>query len=156
MMFMGRIVRDPNDIRIFGRAIGMEYVDGRDDASAADMKARSWKQKWPHYVRVHHAEFIDGTLANGVSLNELMNTLKADSFAATQRNKARGIGNTDPRRAYRQQPAVQLSAQGMAWMTDQLERAFCRHGKQPASVMKSLDWPTVPRAKSKESTTRNL
>jgi hypothetical protein len=49
---------------------------------------------------------------NGVSLNELMDTLKAHSFAATQRNSAKGQGNTDPRKAYRQQAAVELTSRG--------------------------------------------
>jgi hypothetical protein len=70
------------------------------------------------YVRVHDAEFIGGPLANGISLNEMMTTLKSDSFAATQRNTAKGEGNIDPRRAYRQQAAVELSARSCAWLSE--------------------------------------
>ncbi|MEZ6081222.1 MAG: hypothetical protein R3C56_37805 [Pirellulaceae bacterium] len=96
IMFLARLVKDPADILIYGRAIGMRHVDGRDDASAADIAVRHWKDTWPHYVRVHHAEFVAASLANGISLNALMDALKSDAFLPTQRNAARGEGNTDP------------------------------------------------------------
>jgi hypothetical protein len=144
LMFMGRLVREPNDILVYGRAIGMQYEAGRDDASPADLELRPWKVDWPHYVRVHHAEFIAGNLSNGISLNELMITLKADSFAATQRNALSRVGNTDPRRAYQQQAAVELAPQGIAWLNERLEIAFARHGKIAPVALESLDWPTLP------------
>ena len=81
LIFMGRLTRDPDDIRIFGRAIGMAYREGRDDATKAEIRERPWKERWPHYIRVHHAEFVDGSMGNGISLNELMGMLGADSFA---------------------------------------------------------------------------
>ena len=90
----------------------MSYKEGRDDATASDISFRSWRQKWPHYIRVHHAEFVAGTLANGVRLSELMDELGANAFESTQRHAAEGAGSTDPRGAYRQQPAVKLSNLG--------------------------------------------
>ena len=90
---------------------------------------------------MHHAEFVDGTMANGVSLNELMDTLKADSFASTQRNAAREKGNTNPRHAYRQQAAVKLSPEGLFWLDDRLEAAFEAHVKVSRDILDELDWP---------------
>ena len=141
VIFMGRLTSEPNDIRVFGRAIGMAYRPIRDDATPADIELRPWKEKWSRYIRVHNAEFVDGTIANGVSLNELMDTLKADSFASTQRNAARGEGNTNPRHAYRQQAAVELSPEGLSWLGDRLEAAFEAHGKVPRDSLEELDWP---------------
>jgi hypothetical protein len=143
IMFMARLVKDPADILIYGRAIGMQHVEGRDDASAADIALRPWKTIWPHYVRVHHAEFVAGTLANGVSLNALMDALKSDAFLPTQRNAAKGEGNTDPRRAYLQQAAVELTPQALAWVNERLQRAFNQYGTLPAADLATLDWPTV-------------
>ena len=139
-MFMGRLVK-PHDIMIYGRAIGEAHVPGRDDAGTVDFRRRPWKEKWPHYVRVHDPEFVDGTLENGVSLNELMDALGSDSFASTQRNAVRGEGNTDPRRAFMQQPSVELTQQGIGWLTEQLERAFARHGRLTKKDLGMLDWP---------------
>lgn len=144
VMFIGRLVKEPNDILIYGRAVGACHVPGRDDATAEDVKLRSWKAKWPHYVRVHDAEFIAGSLSNGISLGELMGVLKSNAFAPTQRHAAKGKGNTDPRKAYMQQAAVELSPQGMAWLNKQLERAFTQHGKLASADLERLDWPVIP------------
>lgn len=143
VMYMARLVKG-RDIRVFGRGIGMKYDSSRDDATPADIQRRSWKSTWPHYVRVHDAEFVAGTMGNGVSLYELMETLGADSFASTQHNAEKGSGNTNPRRAYMRQPAVRLSDQGFAWLDERLEGAFRRYGKIPQAELDKLDWPDNP------------
>jgi hypothetical protein len=143
-MFMGQIVQEPNDILIYGRAVGMRYEPGRDDATDADMTLRAWKEEWPRYVRVQGAEFVAGSLANGVSLTELMDELESDAFASTQRNAAKAQGNTNPRRAYSQQPAVELSTQGMKWLDVRLQHAYVSHGKLSSASMEQLDWPVIP------------
>jgi hypothetical protein len=48
--------------------------------------------------------------------HELMDALGANSFAPTQRNALRGEGNFHPRKAYRQQAAVELSGEGLSWL----------------------------------------
>jgi hypothetical protein len=144
VMFMGRLVDDPHDILIYGRAVGMHHKPGRDDATNSDKRKKPWKEKWPHYVRVHHGEFLAGELSNGVSLNELMNALRSNTFRSTQRNAARGEGNTDPRRAYMQQAAVELTPQGMAWLNARLQRAFAQHGQLSPTMLQQLDWPAIP------------
>ena len=106
-MFISRLV-EGSDTRVFGLAVAMKHVPGRDNATPHDIALRPWKSNWPHYIRVHHAEFVAGTMQNGMSLGELMNTLGADSFASTQRNRERGSGNIKPRRALMQQPGVKL------------------------------------------------
>jgi hypothetical protein len=145
-MFMGRLVKRPKDVLIFGRAVGLRHQPGRDDASGEDLILRDWKEMWPHYVRVHHGEFIAGPLANGVSLNELMDALGPDSFASTQRNARAGFGNTNPRAAFRQQAAVELTPQALEWLNEKLERAFEQHGRIPPDVLEDLDWPATPGA----------
>ena len=143
-MFMVRLVKEPNDILIYGGAVALHHEPGRDDATADDLRLRDWKAKWHHYVRVEYPEFIADSLANGVSLNELMDALKADSFASTQRHARKGTGNTDPRRAYRQQAAVELSPQSAAWLDERLEQAFAKHGRLPPGKLEKLDWPSIP------------
>lgn len=144
VIFIGRLTKSPNDIRIFGRAIGMKHEPGRDDATPGELALRPWKAKWPRYIRVHHAEFVAGTMTNGVSLNDLMDALSTDSFRSTQRNAARGVGNTDPRKAYRQKAAVELSSAGLAWVSKQLQSAFDAHGTVPQDTLDGLDWPVIP------------
>ncbi len=141
IMFMGRLVENPADTIIFGRGIAVRYVEGRDDATPADIKVRDWKEHWPHYIRVHHPEFMNGSLGDGISLSELMDELKYDAFASTQRNKATGKGNIEPRRAFMQQAAVELSPKGFQWLSERLETAFLKKGKLLPSFLKELDWP---------------
>ena len=141
IMFVGRLTNEP-DIRVFGRAIGMKHEPGRDDATAEEIEHRPWKENWPAYVRVHHAEFVAGTMKNGISLKELMAELDSDSFTSTQRNAARGEGNTNPRKAYMQQAAVELSPEGFTWLNERLQTAFDVHGKVPQDTLDTLDWPT--------------
>jgi hypothetical protein len=144
LMFISRLTYNPRDIIIFGRAIGMKYIPGRDDASADEIEARGWKESWPRYIRVHHAEFVAGTLANGVSLNAMMDALGHNSFISTQRNHASGLGNTNPYKAYSQLAAVQLSVQGQEWLTSHLQTALERHGRLPKEELEKLGWPTLP------------
>ena len=141
VMFIGRFTREPNDIRVFGRAVGMKYMSGRDDATPDDFQKRPWKKDYPRYIRVHGAEFIAGTLANAVSLNDLMSSLGSDSFASTQHNAKQDKGNVDPKRAYLQQAAVRLSAEGHAWLAERLQEAFETHGKVSQDELDTLDWP---------------
>lgn len=151
IIFIGRLTRDPNDIRVLGRAIGMAYREERDDATQADIDRRPWRARWSRYIRVHHAEFVDGTMKNGVSLRELMRAFGADSFASTQRNATRGEGNTAPGSAYLRQPQVELSAEGLSWLSERLQAAFDVHGKVSLESIGDLDWPdpsTIPSPRS--------
>lgn len=140
VMFISRLTKDPSDIRIFGRAVGLKHVPGRDDATAQEIKLRPFMATWPRYVRVSGAEFVAGPMSNGVSLNELMDTLGSNSFVTTQRNAELGNGNTDPRRAYMQQAAVELSTEGRVWLSDRLQAAFDQHGAIPQDELDKLDW----------------
>ncbi len=143
VMFLGRLVDQPKDTLIFGRAIGLKYVAGRDDATEADIRRRDWKAKWPRYVRVHSGEFINGTLSDGVSLNEMMDELGSDSFAPTQRHAAAKHGNTDPRASLMQKAAMELTPQAIAWLNAHLEQRFDAHGRISNATLDKLDWPKI-------------
>jgi hypothetical protein len=127
VMFMGRLVAD--DIMIYGRAIAKHHEEGADDATEEDFRVREWRRKFPHYIRVHSPEFMGGTLAMGVSLNELMDSLYFDAFEVTRRNYEAGRGNIDPHKSIGPQPAVLLSQKGSAWVNERLDERFRHHGK---------------------------
>jgi hypothetical protein len=128
-VFLGRLMKEPADTVIFGRARATRYVRGRDDATPEDIGDAGWREDWPHYIRVHDAQFVAGTFRNGVPLSRLMKELGSDSFASTQQHAAEGRGNSNPRAALRQQPAVRLSRQGRGYLANALEIAFRIHGR---------------------------
>jgi len=138
-MFMGYLVSGPPDILVYGRAIARVYEEGRDDASPEDIALRPWLQRWPHLIRVHDAEFVGGTLGNGVSLSELMDELGPYAFGPTAENADRGVGNVDPRKSIRQAAAIRLSEAGTSWLSEELERVFRERGKLPPSNFRDLD-----------------
>jgi hypothetical protein len=129
LIFMSRLVEDPKDIMIYGRAIAKRHEEGADDATEDDFRIREWRRDFPHYIRVNSPEFMGGTLAQGVSLNELMDALCAEAFESTMRNWVAGSGNTDPRRSVGPQPAVLLTAKALAWINERLEERFESLGK---------------------------
>jgi hypothetical protein len=67
-----------------------------------------------------------------------MKTLGSNSFASTAGNLAAGAGNTDPRHAYRQQAAVQLTPRAARWLNAKLTDALATHGRIGAE---SLNFP---------------
>ncbi len=124
-IYIGQFTRDPNDIRVFGRAIGMKHVDDRDKATQEDKDRISWRNEFSYYTRVHRAEFVDGTLANGISSEELVKARK----------------KTNPRFAHRGHARVKLDGADHEWLEPRLEEAFEIHGKISPSELATLYWP---------------
>lgn len=141
VVFIGRFTRRPNDIRVFGRAIGMGSAYSEHDATDEDLPNNDWRREYPYYIRVHGAEFIAGRLENGVSLNELMRSKGANSFALSKRHAAEGKENPNPRDAYRRKPKVELAAEGHAWLEVRLQDAFETYGKISQRELDTLGWP---------------
>jgi hypothetical protein len=149
VIYMARLVKDPADIRIFGRAFAFAHVEGRDEATPADIKHFPWRKRFSNYIRVYNSLFLNSTLGEGVSLGEMMDDLGSDAFASTQRNARLGKGkNTNPRSAYKRHAGVLLSPVGQAWLESRLQNAFDEHGTIPASAIAKFYHPkALPSAK---------
>jgi hypothetical protein len=143
VIFMSRLVRHPQDVLVFGRGIGMQYVEGRDDATPADLKKRPWKDQWSRYIRVHDVEFVNGVLSDGVSLNQMMGELGSDSFAPTKRHALAGRGNINPQASLRQKAAMELTPKAISWLNRRLDKSFAVNGKISPAKLAKLDWPTI-------------
>jgi hypothetical protein len=143
LMSLGRLVKDPPDIRIFGRAIGQSHNVGRDEATPEEIRNRPWKAHWRYYIRVHDAVFVEGPLSGGISLYGIMDELGARAFATTRARQLKGERHINPRLAYARQPAVQLSAEGARLISERMPDAFRRHGTVQPATLEQLDWPDV-------------
>lgn len=139
------------DHRIYGRGVGLAYVKGRDDASGSAKERRTWKRKWPRYIRIHGAEFIDGRLKDCPSLMELFDALKWNALASTHANAREGRGkNLDPRSSMRRRAAVMLAPVATAWMENEFERCLRKRGAISRKKLEDLDWPESARWLSDE------
>ena len=144
IVFIACLTEESGRSRIFGRAVGTAYVDERDDATPADIQRRSWKAAYPHYIRVDDAEFVAGTLENGVSLEDMMQALGTDSFVTTQQRAQAGETDINVRLSLRQHPHVRLARQAQRWLNGRLQAAFDTHGTIPKRTIRDLDWPELP------------
>lgn len=129
VLYIGRLVHTPDDVMIFGKAIGRRHRDEEDVASAREIDQRSWKAHWPLYVRVHDAQFVNATLGDGVSFRQMMEELESDSFMSTQKNAAKGSGNTDPTASYFRKAHMLLTSDARVWVDEQLEPLFRQFGE---------------------------
>jgi hypothetical protein len=144
VMFISTMVHSPRDHLIYGRAIAYQHQPGRDDASAQDIRRIDWKRQWGAYIRIREPEFIAGNLENGVSLNEMMADLGADSFISTAENRRLGSGNTNPRLALQRKAHMPLTPRAADWLNSRFYQALARHGRIPLSELERLYWPDLP------------
>jgi len=129
LMFVGRMVKDPDDIMIYGRVRGLKHDPRIDNATPEDVKLRKWKKDWSRYIRVYETEFVNGTLGDCISLYKLMDELGPDIFVTTQLNAKRGKGNTNPKHAYRSQASVRLTTRAARLLNRQLDEIFSKLGR---------------------------
>jgi valyl-tRNA synthetase len=129
LMFIGRMVKDPDDIMIYGRVRGLKHDPRIDNATPEDIKLRKWKKEWSRYIRVYQTEFANGTLGDCVSLYKLMNALGPDIFMTTQFNARRGKGNINPKHAYRSQASVRLTEKAAQLLNNQLDKVLSKLGR---------------------------
>ena len=143
-VFIACLTAEEARSRVFGRAVGIAYQGHRDVATPADIERRPWKAEYPHYIRVHHAEFVAGELRDAVSLEDMMEDLGTDAFVTTQERANRGETDINVRLSVRRQAYARLTPQGRDWLNERLEAAFDTHGKIPRSTLSALDWPDLP------------
>jgi len=138
VIFMSRLTKKPNGHAIFGRAWGMAHVEGRDDATNIEIKRCPWKKRWPHYIRVFDPLFINGTMSQCVKLDDMMHKFGSESFISTSRNKQRGMGNTNPRTAFRQQACVELTPDAAIWLDQEFTKALGNIGSVEDEFLDSI------------------
>jgi hypothetical protein len=114
-------------------------------AAPADIRRRPWKRKWPHYVRVHGAEFIAGPLANGVALTDLMDELGGNALPVPRQTPDSGSGTRIRAPHSDSSQSVRLSREGLFWLDERFVAAVERAGRIPKAALDQLDWPKVRR-----------
>lgn len=137
---LGKNRKGENETWVFGRAIGSKHRPDRDDATPEEIERKPWRGTWPHYVRVHSAEFVNGAFGDGVPLFEMIREMGPIVFETTKAWLERGHP-TNPMLSLRNQAQVRLSVEGFRELNARLEDCFAEHGKVPPAVMAKLEWP---------------
>jgi HKD family nuclease len=125
VIFIARMLK-PRGYAIFGRAIAIKHVEGRDDATEEDIKVRPWRKIWPHYIRVFHPAFAEGQMRGCPTLDSLIDRFRERTFRSTYENSLAKRGNLDPFRAIRQKAAIELTTEAAVWLDQQLTDAILR------------------------------
>ena len=81
----------------------------------------------------HDAFVFGATYAALALMRSIMEAVLRDHYRADGKDLSERIRN--PRRAYLQQAAVELSAEGLSWLGEQLQAAFDTHGKVPQDAL---------------------
>jgi HKD family nuclease len=129
VMFPAVLTDNPHDIVIIGRAYAMAFVEGFDTATVADWSVpnRDWKEDWPFRTRFRNSEFIEGTIADGVSLDRVMRIFGNDAFVTSQ-EAAKLDPTFKPQKSVRQHPYVRLTYEAAQWVNAQLDLRFAALG----------------------------
>jgi hypothetical protein len=144
VVYFARMVRDPANYAIFGRAVVIKYDRQRDRASQAEIQERGWKEEYPLYLRVKHPVFLAGTLDDGIMLFDIIKALGSESFVTTSERSKKGEKNINPYRSLSQQPYVRLTLQAVEWVESRFRRALERVGKVEQAVLDTLPQSNVP------------
>lgn len=138
IVYMARMTYNPYDYAIFGKAEAIKFVDGRDEATAAEVVERPWKKDWPIYLRVVNPVFIDGMMNDCVLLYDLIKALDYESFPSTQLHYENGERNINPYKSLSQQAYVKLTTKAVEWLEPKFQEALNRMGKVDDNFIDNL------------------
>jgi hypothetical protein len=138
VLYMAGMTMNPVGYAIFGRGEAKANCDGRDDWTPEEMEKNKWNSNYPHFIRLEKLQFIDGRLTDCIWLQSIIDELKEQAFASTARNRVKGAGNTDPKRALMRQPDVRLTEEGGHFLQVQFDQLLVSNGQIPATFIDNL------------------
>ena len=137
IVYIARML-DGTNYSLFGRAECLRHVDERDNASEEEIEILDWKERWPIYIRVKNAEFIDASMGNCPKMSDLIGSLEAESFESTSKRLAAGEIDIKPWNSLRQQADVQLSLTAAMWLERQFDQCMDQYGRVDKAFIESL------------------
>lgn len=121
IIYLARMTIEPTNYSIFGKAIAIKHVEGRDEVTQNEISQRPWKKAWPFYLRLKDAEFINGTLGDCTLMSPLMKELDYLAFASTKRRYNNGERDINPKQSLSRQPYIKLSLEGAQWVEERFQ-----------------------------------
>lgn len=134
-VFMGCLVAGP-DVLVYGRATALRPNVLTDNATPSDIVLRSWRSRYPHYIRIVNPEYLSGKLADGVSLNAMFSALGQQSFESTDQPNS---SNRNPRKAMMQKAGMWLTTTAVDWLNERLDKGLEECGALDADVLDAIE-----------------
>lgn len=142
-LFFSRLVRRPNDSRIFATAEVLDFNEPRDKATTSDIQRLPWKEQWPYMRRIQNPVFINGRLENCIALSKLIEKFGANSFTSSQRQIENGFLDFNPRKSLMQQSDIQLTPEAATWLTNEFTKKINWLGKISQEIINDLPRPEI-------------
>ncbi|MBI5729524.1 MAG: NgoFVII family restriction endonuclease [Ignavibacteriales bacterium] len=138
IIFMARLIKEPNDYAIFGRAEAIKYNEKRDRATKNEKMQRDWKNNWPIYMRVKNSKFIDGMMQDGILLYDLIKHFDYESFPSTLERFNNGEREINPYRSLSQKAYVKLTPKSAEWLEKRFGDKISEFGLIPDDFINKL------------------
>jgi hypothetical protein len=138
IIFMARLIKEPYDYAIFGRAEAIRYDEKRDRATNNEISQRKWKKDWPIYLRVKNAKFINGQMQDCVLLYDLIKNFDYESFPTTLKRFDDGEREINPYLSLSQQPYVRLTLKSAEWLEKRFVDKINEFGLIPETFISKL------------------
>lgn len=143
-LFLIRMVKDDcltpqNDYVVFGRAkVASPFDLNLDRASNEDIKRIPFRKEWPLYLRLKEPEFINGTLRNGIVIQDMIKELGCKSFQRTINWHPQDI-----RRVFSNQSWVEVTELACLWLDKMFDKAILNHGCVTQQELDRLPKPNI-------------
>ncbi len=142
ILFLGRMVKAPDDYVVFGRAVVLDQFRlPRDQATAKDIIDVPFRKDWPYYLRINSTRFIEGNLENGVTIAELIDTLGYESFARSKVRYAQGDRGFSIRTLFSHQSHMELTGASLKWLETRFSEQIDKYGNVEKGFLDSIPKP---------------
>ncbi|HEY8780518.1 MAG TPA: phospholipase D family protein [Mucilaginibacter sp.] len=139
IIYLARMIHNPTDYAIFGKAEAIKFMDGRDEATSSEIIERPWKAIWPIYLRVKNPVFINGIMGDCVLLYDIIKKLDYESFESTKkRYEIYGERQINPYRSLSQQAYVKLTKKAVEWLEPKFQQSLKNVGQVEFSFINGL------------------
>lgn len=139
VIFMARMINQPDDYAVFGVGRALAFDDKRDMAKPEEIKNYEFREHWGRYIRIYEPIFLNGQMKDCPSFCEMLRELDYRSLTSTYRNYLKGNGgNVNPTKSLMRKPGIQITEEGAEWLYKRFQAKLDLLGPVPDSMLIEL------------------
>lgn len=128
------------DWLVYGKGVAAtNHRDGIDEFPKQHFLSYPDIARYPYLIWLNQIELIGGRIQDGISLHDIFDQLKDDTFVRSAHNANRGIQNTF-KSVIRQQSHLELTPAAVSLLNSKMEEAFAIYGKISEPEGSSVWW----------------